>query len=107
MNFIPAQFVGNVDPPPSPLYTGGQATNAAADIIDQFTLNNVTASVVVVKVYMDGTDISQLTLQVSIPANQSYLCGEIVGHDLNAGQPIYISADTAMAVSVRMGGRGR
>jgi hypothetical protein len=104
--FVQSHWVDNTDPPPSAIYSGGNATGGA-EIIDKWTVYNNDVVDVNYKVFIGGTDDSNIVLSVDVAAGESYLCGELVGHDLAVGDAIYELAATASVLSSRFGGRPR
>jgi hypothetical protein len=100
--FISSQWAGTTDPPIYAVWTA-----YSLSIVDKFTAYNTTNSPVLFKAFIGGTATSNLILEITIPAKQCYLCGEIVGHDLAAGESLYAVASAANAVSIRAGGRER
>lgn len=90
------------------LYVNTQATS---QIIDKFTAYNADAASQTLTVYIvpsGGTlDTSYTVLVIPITSLQSYLCGELVGHDLDPGDSIWCAAGTISTISVRCSGRTR
>jgi hypothetical protein len=82
---------------------------SAAVRIDKFTANNVDAAAQTLTVHVVpsglSADDSNKQLVVEIEPGFSYLCGEIVGMDLEAGDSIHVLASTASTISIRSNGR--
>jgi hypothetical protein len=77
--------------------------------IDKFTANNTDAAAQTLTVHVvpnGGTaDASNKQLEVEIEAGYSYLCGEIVGMDLEQGDSLWVEASAASTISIRSNGR--
>lgn len=91
------------------VYINGQSTS---QIIDKFEARNDNAATQTLTVYLvpSGTgtpDNSHIRLSVPIASTQTYLCGEIVGHDLDPGDSIWLLATLGLSISVRCSGRTR
>jgi hypothetical protein len=86
-------------------------TAAGKTILDKFTLTETTGATI------SGIDIhiipsggtasatNRVLSQKAVNANETYLCPELVGHTLEAGEFLQAKAGTATAVSVRGSGR--
>jgi hypothetical protein len=88
-------------------YTAAASTTV---IIDKFTVTNTTASpaTIGVNIVTSGGSASDSNLILdakSVPANGEYICPEIVGQILAAGDFISTIAGTASALTIRASGR--
>lgn len=82
-------------------------TATADQIIDKFTVTNVTGTPATVSVYLGGNTIDTLVYSASVAANSTDLCHPIVGQDLSSAEGVYVLAGTASALVIRAGGRAR
>lgn len=78
--------------------------------IDKFTANNTHATdpcTLTVHIVPSGDSAGDANKQlvVEIDAGESYLCGEIVGQDLDAGDGLHVMASAASTISIRCNGR--
>lgn len=88
------------------LYTA----NAVRTIIDKFTGTNTTAGAVTLTVFLVAAAgaagvTNEIVAVRSLAANECYTFPEIVGHVLNAGDFIVVSASAAASITVRASGR--
>ena len=104
---------------PKAIIASQQLTNANATyytatnirtIIDKFTLTNTTAGAVTVTIDLvdsGGTaGASERMISArSIAAGETYICPEVVGHILNAGDSIQGLASANTSITIRASGR--
>jgi hypothetical protein len=92
---------------PISIFSAAQRTT-----IDKLTACNTGPDDVVLTLYlvppgMTAQDQYQVVSGAMIQAGGTYLCAELVGHDLEAGGEIFAEASIASVVSVRASGRLR
>ena len=85
-------------------------SSAVRTIIDKCTVTNVTATAATVAINLvasgGAAGTSNVVLQTrTIQPSETYLCPEIVGHILSAGDFVSGIAGTASAIVIRMSGR--
>lgn len=100
---------------PKALITSQQLTNAAATyytstnivtIVDKFTLTNTTGGAVTATVSIGADAASTRIISArSIAAGECYICPEMVGQVLNAGELIQALASANTSITVRASGR--
>jgi hypothetical protein len=75
-------------------------------IIDKFTATNTTAGAVTITVYVGTASASHTIISGrSVGAGECYICPEMVGQVLNAGDTIYAVASAATSITIRASGR--
>ncbi len=86
-------------------------TAAAPTIIDKLTATNVSGVPVSFTAHLlpttGGAANRNKMLSVTLRAGESYLCAELVGHVLDAGQRISTAAGAASSIAIRASGRER
>jgi hypothetical protein len=86
-----------------------QFTASARTIIDKFTATNTSGSDASLAVHLvpsgASASNSNKVLAVDIEAGKAYLCAELVGHILEAGDQISTRAGAASAIAIRASGR--
>ena len=77
--------------------------------LDKFTAHNTDSSAQLLTVHLvpsgDVPSAANMQMEKSVPANDTWLCPEMVGQDLDNGDSIYVKAATASKVSIRCNGR--
>jgi hypothetical protein len=81
----------------------------AKTIIDKLTATNVGGANATLTLYLvpSGSSVSTSNkiLDVEIELGKTYLCGEAVGHILEAGDGISVGASAALSIVLRASGR--
>ena len=100
---------------PKALITSQQLTNAAATyytstnivtIVDKFTLTNTTAGAVTATVSIGADAASTRIISArSIAPGECYICPEMVGQVLNAGELIQALCSANTSLTIRASGR--
>ena len=91
---------------PSSVYTAANCRT----LCDKVTLHNSDATnrnVYVAIVAVGGTPSTSLLVSRTIAPNETYLCPEVVGHDLNPGGALYAWTDVGEGVHVYITVSGR
>jgi hypothetical protein len=83
---------------------------SALTIIDKFTASNTSGSDATLTVHLVPSGGSaaagnKVLPSVNVEAGKVYLCAELVGHDLEAGDSIVALASVGSAISIRASGR--
>lgn len=75
-------------------------------IVDKFTATNTTGGAVTLTVYIGTASAAHTIISArSINAGETYICPEMVGQVLNAGDTIYAVASAATSITLRASGR--
>lgn len=79
-------------------------------IVDGAIASNISSAAVLLSVWLvpsqgAPSDANKIIDAVPIGAHSAYLCPELAGRRLDAGDAIYTQADTGGAISLRLDGR--
>jgi hypothetical protein len=78
-------------------------------IIDKLTATNVGGASATLTLHLvpsgSSVSVSNRILEVEIEVGKTYLCGEAVGHILEAGDGITVGASAALSLVLRASGR--
>lgn len=93
----------------APAAVAPQFTASAKTIVDKFTANNTGSGDATLTVHLVPAGASvgpgNKVLEVSVEQGKAYLCAELVGHILEAGDAISVGGGVAATIAIRASGR--